>query len=830
MKRRVAGVCLLENPYYIDGVYDYEIPPEIKDLTVGRLVTVPFGMRNRLCVALVTEIRDHSAYKELKMIRALCPESLSLDDEALGLCAFLKKKTLCSTGEAVRAMLPVAALSRLEELCALSPAFIKDNSDEIPSSDLFVYEFLRDHGETDRTMLRNKLGIRAERSLSRLKEMGAVETRILFREAKEGKTERFWSLAVSKETARALANGEECDDIKLTSMGHKSILSVLIEEDAPMSAPAITALTSTKPAQIKALEAKGLLLCEEKQTNRNPYTDAPYVGQTPQTLNREQQAALDTLLSLTNTGDAKAALLHGVTGSGKTRVMTALIDSLLEQGKGVILLLPEIALTPQSVSIFCSRYGRRVAVMHSALSAGERYDAFCRIRRGDADVVIGTRSAIFAPVKNLGAIIIDEEQEHTYKSDQDPKYHAKDIARFRCAHHKALMLLASATPSVESYKKAQEGAYTLLTLTERYGDAKLPEVSVVDMRLEAQNGNTSELSDKLVLELKKTLERGEQAILFLNRRGYNRAVTCRTCGKPLTCPRCSVALTYHTRRGSYREGEMRCHWCGIHLPLPTVCPECSSEHLAHMGFGTQKIEEELAAIFPSARILRMDADTTSHKASYEAMLGKFRRQEADILLGTQMVTKGHDFHKVTLVGVLLADASLYLEDYRAAERTFAMLTQVIGRAGRGALTGRAVIQTNNPDSDVIRLACAQDYPRFYEREIRLRRLLCFPPICDLALVTVSSQLESNVLLAATRLTAEINELRALPAFADMELVTFGPFEAPVYRVDNRYRMRMVIKCKLTSQTLQFFHTLLCRFGMGCGKKVTIGVDFNPSNL
>lgn len=831
MSIRYAGVCLLDNPYHIDGIYDYGIPAEMEEsVTLGSFVTVPFGIRNQLRLALVAELREHSDFKEVKMLHTLCPESVSLDEEMRGLCRFLKTRTLCATGEAVRAMVPASAITRLQELYSLAPEMISTHSDEIPSSDLFVYEFLRENGETTLARMREVFGIRAERSVRRLREKGFLTRRILFSEPREGKTEKLWSLGITYETAKELADGNKCEGIKLTSAAHKSILSVLLEEGAPISTADLTAQASANTAQLRALLGKGLLVCEERQISRNPYTEAPYLGQTPQTLNEEQSRALETLCNLAFSGAPKAALLHGITGSGKTRVMTALIDRLLERGRGVIVLLPEIALTPQSVAIFCSRYGNRVAVMHSALSAGERYDAYCRIRRGEADVVIGTRSAVFAPVGNLGAIIIDEEQEHTYKSDQDPKYHAKDVARFRCKHHNALMLLASATPSLESYQKAQDGIYTLVSLTQRYGNARLPQVTVTDMREEVRNGNSSALSTGLADAIRQTLEKGEQSILFLNRRGYHRAVTCRSCGKPVVCPRCSVAMTYHTRRGSYSEGELVCHWCGGRLPPPRTCPECGSEHLGHVGYGTQRMEEELGKLFPTARILRMDADTTSSKTSYEQMLGKFRRHEADILLGTQMVTKGHDFPDVTLVGVLLADASLYLNDYRASERTFAMLTQVIGRAGRGTLPGRAVIQTVNPDNEIIRLACAQDYPAFYAREIRLRRLLCFPPSCDIALITVSSALENEVLMAAKRLADEIAAMRKEEAFREVELIPFGPFEAPVYRVDNRYRMRMIIKCRLTKQTLEFYHTLLCRFGAGCGKHVQIGIDLNPSNL
>jgi len=828
----VAGVFVLDAPYHADVIYDYRIPPELGDAVApGCFVSVPFGIRNAMRHALVWEVRDHSDYKDLKAVRYLSPEQISLSAEMMGLCDFIKKRTLCSTGDAVRAMVPAAALAKLSEYYSINPTAIKQDSDVTRPSDLLLYRYLREHGETTLLRLRSELDIRVELSARRMAAEGLLLRRVEFTEAKEGRrVDNCCALTVTADAARALAEGKECNGIKLTSPNHKNAMAVLAEEGAPMSAAELRARANVTAAQIKVLANKGLITVEELRESRNPYTQAAYVGQIPQALSDQQQAAVDRLSDLAFSGAAKAALLHGVTGSGKTRVMTALIDRLLEQDRGVIVLLPEIALTPQSVEVFCARYGNRVAVIHSALSTGERYDAYCRIRRGEATVVIGTRSAVFAPVKNLGAVIIDEEQEHTYKSDQNPKYHAKDIARYRCAHHKGLMLLASATPSLESYKKAMDGVYTLVELTQRFGNATLPQVEVVDMREEAKNGNVSPLSTRLVEAIGETLRRDEQVVLFLNRRGYNKNVTCRACGKPLTCPNCSVAMTYHTHRYSYREGEMVCHWCGKRLAVPRACPDCGSEHLGHIGYGTQRIEEELTALFPEAGLLRMDADTTVSKSAYDSLLGKFRRKEANILLGTQMVTKGHDFPDVTLVGVLLADSSLYVDDYRASERTFALLTQVIGRAGRSERRGRALIQTNNPEHEIIQLASDQDYPTFYQREIRLRRLLCFPPTCDIALITVSGEVDYITAQAAKRMRLEFDDLRKWEDFKEVELVPFGPFEAPVYRVDNHYRMRMVVKCRLTPATLEFFSTLLCRFGNGVGKRIHIGIDFNPSSL
>ncbi len=827
---RYAGVSLLDNPFPIDGIYDYMIPTEYDgEVTPGAFVVVPFGVSNRHKLALVETLKQTPDYPEVKQIISVCPSVLSLDEEMLGLCSFMKLRTLCSTGDAVRAMIPASALTKLVTVYSLAPQHTPPHSDELSSSDLFVYQTLQKKGECTEAALRAEFGAGVEARLSRLCARGYAVRNVISKESTEGKAVRVWEIALSYEEVYALLDGRH-ESIKLRSEKQKTALSVLLESDEPMTTKELCeAAKLSSDAPLRTLQSHGIIAAEERRLDRNPYTDFAYEGRRPINLNEEQSAALDTLSALAFSGQAKAALLHGVTGSGKTAVMTALIDRLLDAGKGAIVLLPEIALTPQSVSVFCARYGSRVAVIHSGLSAGERLDAYMRIRRGVCDVVIGTRSAAFAPVKNLGAIIIDEEQEHTYKSDQNPKYHTKDIARYRCAHNKALMLLSSATPSLESYQKAKEGVYTLVKLKHRYGGAELPRVEIADMRRESGAGNLSPLGEKLLGELVRTKAMGEQSILFLNRRGYNHFFSCRSCGEAVVCPACSVAMTYHTRRGNYQEGELVCHWCGRRMPIPRTCPSCSSEHIARMGFGTQRVEEEVQKLLPSARLLRMDADTTATKFSYDRMLSDFRFHKADVLLGTQMVTKGHDFPDVTLVGVLLADASLYLDDYRAGERTFSMLTQVIGRAGRARRPGLAVIQTNNPDSEIIKLAVAQDYESFYEREIRLRRALVFPPFCDIALFTMSSG-EEQELFRSAKLFQNLLENARKEEYKDVELVTFGPFEAPVYRVDNRYRMRMVIKCKLTRRTLALFASLYCEFYQKAGRKTTLGVDLNPSNL
>ena len=826
-----AEIHLLDTPYFLDKGYDYFIPADLRDgIRVGMLVSVPFGMANRRQMAVVSALRERPSDPAIpcKPIFSLCDEKLTLTDEQLKLCAFVKEQTLCTFGEALRAMVPSAVMSQLVEVYVISESYAPDDNtiSTFDRSTLSVYEYIRKEGSVRFDLLKSKFGTGVDASLRKLRECGAVFRSHVVKN-KEEKTESHYELNISKERAILIADGAD-PDVKLRSAAHREVLRAVANADERISEAELCEVTGASHAQIKALIDKGLLTRIAVKVDRSIVDD--YIGKAREfELSAQQSEALATLEALVDSGEPKAALLHGITGSGKTCVMMKIIDRVLADKRGVILLLPEIALTPQTLSLFCSRYGSRVAVIHSALSAGEKLDTYTRIKEGRADLVIGTRSAVFAPVNNLGLIIIDEEQEHTYKSDMDPKYHARDIARFRCTHNNALMLLASATPSLESYKKAMDGKYTLIKLTERFGEARLPDVTVYDMRPEMQSGNLSPLGAMLCRKLVKNKEVGGQSILFLNRRGYNNFLSCRDCGESVKCPVCSVSMTYHTIGGSYDRGELRCHWCGRRAETPSECPSCHGTHIARMGYGTQRVEQEISSLLPDASVLRMDADSASTKYSYEEKLGIFRRHEADVLLGTQMVTKGHDFPDVTLVGVLLADASLYLDDYRASERTFAMITQVIGRAGRAQMRGEAIIQTNNPDHECIKLACAQDFEAFYETEIRLRKLLVFPPFCDIALLTLSGANEPEVLKAAKVLADTIKDFSA-KEFSDVPLISFGPFEAPVYKVENKYRMRMILKCRLNKRSRAMLSEIMIKFSKANVRGLSLSVDLNPSNI
>lgn len=825
-----AKLYLMDNPYSIDATYDYFIPHSMRgEIGRGSFVSVPFGRSNRRQMALVWELSHAPEYKDAKPIEAVCLDRAPLSEEMLELCAYMKDQVLCTMGEAVRCAMPASAIGRMTEFYYPVPSKGPDTSSGFTPADLFVYEYIVSSGGKTLDALKVKFGAStAGEACEKLYAKGHIGREMQVSKTASDAFENFYALAIDCERAAAILEGKS--DIKLRSQIHKAILGALINSGDPLSAEELKRNCSAGSTQFKALIDKGLIKVESRRVWRDGGALQSAEREIKEIkLNEEQSAARDEIVAQIKADKPAATLLFGVTGSGKTSVIISAIDAALEEGKGVIMLLPEIALTPQTVRIFGARYGDRVALIHSGLSSGERYDSYMRIKSGEADLVVGTRSAVFAPVHDLGLIIIDEEHESTYKSDTSPKYHARDIARFRCAYNNAVMLLSSATPSLESYTKAVEGKYKLVKLKERYGSAALPEVKIYDMRNEQKRGNTSPVGMLLREQMLEVAERGEQSILFLNRRGYNTSVSCRSCMQTLTCPNCSISLNYHTKKGNYDDGFLFCHFCGFKSRVPETCPSCGSEHLQKIGFGTQRLEREIEGFLQDKKILRMDADSTSAKNSLPELLSKFKGGEADVLLGTQMVTKGHDFPNVTLVGVLLADMSIYMDDYHANERTFSMLTQVIGRAGRSEKKGVAVIQTNNPDNDTIKLACAQNYEAFYESEIRLRKLLVFPPYCDIALINISCGDEKQALMSAARLREEIDR-RQLMEYNDVKMMVFGPFESPVYKAEGKYRMRIVIKCKLNKRTREFFSQLLIDFGRNNKSRAAISVNFNPTAL
>ena len=540
-------------------------------------------------------------------------------------------------------------------------------------------------------------------------------------------------------------------------------------------------------AVLDNLCAKGVLECSKVNKSIDLYSSIPLKNE-PILLTEEQQAAYDALLPGLEDAAPHSALLYGVTGSGKTLVFLKLIEHCLQMGRRALVLVPEISLTPQMILRLKSQFGKRVAVQHSALNHTERLLQWQMIQDGGADIVVGTRSAIFSPLENIGLVIIDEEQEHTYRSESAPRYSAHEVARQRAAENGALLLLASATPSTESYYAAQHGRTQLVRLTKRYGGNPLPKVQIVDMRAELASGNPREISLAMEDAIRRNLEAGKQTILLLNRRGYQTVAQCEDCREVLKCPKCSVPMVYH--KSAHK---LLCHYCGSQLdPPPARCPACGGK-LQYRGFGTQKAEEELAKLFPEARILRMDQDTTAAKDAHEKLLAKFARHEYDIMVGTQMVAKGLDFEDVTLVGVLGIDSLLFAQGFRAYETVFSLVTQVVGRSGRAKDPGFAIIQTTDPDNPVLNLAAAQDYDAFFEQEIAYRKLGLYPPFCGLCVVGFAGPKESEVARASARFAALLGRQAAKQP--DLPLRVLGPTPGSIEKINDSYRYKLTVKCR-----------------------------------
>ena len=781
----VAKVAIAKAIYAIDKPYDYLVPKELEEtLRPGMRVLVPFGAGNRGSDGMVLALRSCDCGAGLKAITAALDQEPVLDGDGLRLALWMRERYFCTVYDSVKAMLPAGLYYALKDCVSLSPD-LDDAALEAAcqgsAAAKQLLELLRAWGgQGEMEQIRCAFGPKDPNpAIHLLAQAGAVQIVTSAQRGVGDKVEKLAVLAMPAEEAMSLVASRR----KAAPLRY-SVTQLLCQLGAA-SAKELCYFTGASMATLRSLEKSGVLTLEQQEVFRRvSLRDVPRAPDP--VLNDEQQAAFEGLDQLCRQEKAAAALLYGVTGSGKTQVYIRLIQQVLERGKSALVLVPEIALTPQLLRVFASHFGDHIAVLHSSLRSGERYDEWKRIRRGDARVVIGTRSAVFAPVQNLGLIVLDEEQETSYKSENNPRYHAREVAKFRCVRQNALLLLGSATPSVESMYLARSGVYHLYTLSSRYNQKALPQVEVVDLKEELRRGNGGAISAPLRTALEETLSRGEQAILFLNRRGANRMVSCGECGFVPECPRCSVKLTYHL--ANHR---LMCHHCGFSQPLPDRCPQCGGV-LNFIGVGTQKVQEELEELLPGTDILRMDADTVTAAHSHQDILDQFREGKASILIGTQMVAKGLDFENVTLVGVILADQSLFVDDFRAGERTFSLLTQVVGRAGRGEKTGRAMIQTFVPDHDVIRFSARQDYDSFYRTEIQMRRLRREPPFQDVFVLTASGLNETAVLRACMKLRGTLEG--ALSAYPEPWQL-LGPAPAAVAKVNNRYRYRVTLTTK-----------------------------------
>ena len=814
----MVKVAVSAAPYSIDKPYSYLVPESLAAAAVpGVRVMVPFGRGNKESEGLILARVQEPKLPGSKAIRQILDSEPVLDKAGIDLALWMRGRYFCTVFEAVKTILPAGLWYGLREIwsLAMEPEAARSAAVGIPGAWQVLDLLEKQGGKADIRVLRDALGDGAEKPLKAMKKAEILTCETDAKRKIADKSHRMVELAVNTEDAYALTEPK-----RRSAPTRYEVVNFLATAGRTPAAE-VSYYTGASARTLKAMEKAGLIAFSEEEELRVPSLDDVEPG--PEiVLNEEQQRAFEEILGRVQAAKPSVTLLHGVTGSGKTQVYLRLVQETLALGKTAMVLVPEIVLTPQMMRKFSSYFGSRVAMLHSSLKMTERYDQWKRIRRGEVDVVLGTRSALFAPLKNLGLIIMDEEQEGSYQAENVPRYDAREVAKYLCVREKAALVFGSATPTVETAWAAEQGSYQKALLRRRYNENALPEVLIADLRQEILNGNPGLISTPLRQELEKNLAAGEQSILFLNRRGSSRMLLCGECGYVPQCPRCSTAMTYHSANG-----RLMCHYCGHSEPAADTCPECGG-WMKHVGAGTQKVEEELRELFPEAGILRMDADTTA--GGHEEILQTFERERVPILLGTQMVAKGLDFENVTLVGVLSADISLYVDNYRAAERTFSLLTQVVGRAGRGGKTGRAVIQTYTPGNDVIRCAARQDYDAFYESEIRMRRLRRYPPFADLFTVTVSGTEEGRVLRAAVSVRETLRQLCRRPELAAGEPEVLGPAPAPVVKVNNRFRYRCTLVGKNDKATREMLAWLQKDFAKDSANRgMNLFVDHNAAD-
>lgn len=806
----VARVAVDNVLYHFDKLYDYLIPDDMMQYALpGCRVMVQFGGSVRQ--GIITEIAQTEKNQKLKPLRAITDKAPILNNEMLGLALFIKDRYFCTMYDAVRVMLPWGLGLKRNVTYKLNDSYNNENESSLSVDEQQIIQYL----------IKNPKGVKEENILQA---MGYTDNSILTRLVKNNILLKVDSLKRNmKDTSvKMVALCDENGKYKF-SPKQKEVYEVLCACGCA-SVKEICYFTGVTSVVIDGLVKKGAAFYYEaeppQKKNDNINKTVPEIVLTP-----KQNEVYKNLYAQYSNGKASVSLLYGITGSGKTSVFMKLIDDITAKGKGVIVTVPEIALTPQLLKLFTTRYGDNTAIFHSGLSLGKRLEEWKRVKKGEAKIAIGTRSAIFAPMENIGLIVMDEEQESSYKSSSSPRFHARDLAKYRCKYNNCMLLLASATPSVESFYCAKNGIYSFNRLDERYGKAILPNVEVVDMNIETENGNMGEFSSRLLEAIESNLKNGKQSIILLNRRGYNTFVSCRECREVYSCPNCSISVTYHSANG-----RMMCHYCGFSAPLASECPVCHSKKLRYSGTGTQRAETDLQSIFPEAKILRLDADATMTKYSHERLLGDFSDGKYDIMIGTQMVAKGLDFPNVTLVGVLSADHILFGDDFRSYERAFSLITQVVGRSGRGNERGIAIIQTHTPDNNIIRLASMQNYDEFYSGEINLRKLLLYPPFVDLCLIGfVGKECELTEKAAKFFLSFTVNLLKE--KYSDLPIRILGPSPASVLKINNKYRYKLIFKIKNNKKSRLMISEVLTEFGKKKDfKDVTAYIDINPDNI
>lgn len=785
--KKYAEIIVDNKSRSTDITYTYIVPEDYtNEVQRGIRVLVPFGKGDKLLEGIIIDFKEKTSFNsyKLKYIDSIIDKKPILSQEMLELASWMKEKYLAQYIEVFKTILPSGITNKVKSFARLNNIEkSKDFKDFKSSYEKKIIDLLVNQGDCEIKYLREKLGTNnIHKHINALEKQGFIEVYEKIDVDVKTKYQKvvhksFFDGDLNNIINEMNSNAKRQIEILEFMRGKQSIvLSDLLNE------------ISTVHSTVGALEKKGLIKIVDEEVKRNPITKT--IPNYPKVkLTEKQQVCFDSICSDIKDNKHNEFLIHGVTGSGKTEIYLQLIERGLEIGKQAIVLVPEISLTPQTIDRFVGRFGNRVAVLHSRLSLGERFDEWQKIREGSVDIVVGARSAIFAPFKDLGLIIIDEEHETSYKSSMNPKYNTIEVAGKRCELENAALILGSATPSLESYFRAKGGEIKLLTLATRVNDRELPPIEIVDMTEELEKGNKSIFSESLYNSIKENLSNKKQTILFLNRRGFSTFVSCRKCGYVVKCAYCDISMTYHISKNI-----LKCHYCGLAKKPPTICPECGSKYIKYFGIGTQKVEELVKKSFPEAKIARMDVDNTTKKGSHEEILGRVKSGEVDILIGTQMISKGLDFPNVTLVGIIAADISLNLPDFKSSERTFQLITQVGGRAGRGETKGKVILQTYEPDHYSIKAAQYHDFISFYEKEIILRKAFNYPPFYNIISITIIGQNQGKVSVASRRLADSI-DLK----FKDRK-ITFsndnilGPNPSPIAKIKNNYRWQIIIKC------------------------------------
>jgi primosomal protein N' (replication factor Y) len=814
--------------------FDYTVPPELEQwVDIGSRVGVPFGPR--MIQGFVVELHETTDIDtaKIKAIDKVLDIHAPLTEELIQLAGWMSKKYLCHEITALQSMIPGALKAKYERSVTLAETNLVTESDVFEPRRGEVIRFVSQKGSVALETLLGRFP--AEQAI--IKEMINAGALVEEQHIKDRVSKKKLLTVYPPEEAQLRGYMEQC-----TGQRQRDVLNFLCANPAPITLSELTAALNVSSGTVKSLADKGWILLQEADVFRDPYASRTFAPSDPLSLTKEQDDAYRQICGVMQSRTHQVFLLHGVTGSGKTEVYLQAIQQCLELGREAIVLVPEIALTPQMVERFKSRFGDLVAVLHSRLSDGERYDEWRKIQLRKVKVAIGARSAVFAPFTDLGLIVIDEEHEASYKQEDSPKYQAKEIAVFRARHHQASVVLGSATPSLESFyytnafgDPRSASPVRLLSISSRVEGRPLPKVQIVDMREQLREGNRSIFSSPLHKAIQERLDRREQMVLLLNRRGHSTFVMCRSCGYVAGCPHCDISLTYHQHSRT-----VRCHYCGYAERSKTVCPDCGSEHIRYFGTGTQRVEEELGKLFPGIRVIRMDMDTTSEKGSHEKWLNMFRDRQADVLLGTQMVAKGLDFPHVTLVGVIAADTVLNLPDFRSAEKTFQLMTQVAGRAGRHELPGEVVVQTYTPDHYSIRCASHHDYTSFVQLELAQRRERNYPPYCKLILITLSHEQVTLLVKVGEALVRYLKEqwnsrYKAVyansPKGARYSMEVLGPVASPIPRIKDRYRFQCMVKYRgdmgaadLVSKAVSSMEDMMRQ------EKLQISVDVDPQML